>query len=277
MEDKQTEELIEELTSSGLGVSYELAEEIRRRPDADLHLVRLLEDERYWDPEGPGEGWAPIHAIHLLSAIGSEKGLKALEDVLRKRPDDLGDWLTEECAALLANFGGLAIPTLMELATDRELDIFVRNAAIRALVVLAHRRPEFRQPTIDLFLKLMEEKNKEFLALNALEFAQLKDPLIFERLKSLFKRELKENPVCTFRHIEEVYASPERDMDYHRDEEDPMEHFKPENLRRLKGLSEEWAGGLEGPSPRVLKVGRNDPCPCGSGKKYKKCCWPKAF
>ena len=21
-----------------------------------------------------------------------------------------------------------------------------------------------------------------------------------------------------------------------------------------------------------LKVGRNDPCPCGSGKKYKKCC-----
>lgn len=23
------------------------------------------------------------------------------------------------------------------------------------------------------------------------------------------------------------------------------------------------------------KVGRNDPCPCGSGKKYKKCCWRK--
>jgi len=20
------------------------------------------------------------------------------------------------------------------------------------------------------------------------------------------------------------------------------------------------------------KVGRNDPCPCGSGRKYKKCC-----
>lgn len=23
------------------------------------------------------------------------------------------------------------------------------------------------------------------------------------------------------------------------------------------------------------KVGRNDPCPCGSGKKYKSCCWEK--
>jgi hypothetical protein len=24
--------------------------------------------------------------------------------------------------------------------------------------------------------------------------------------------------------------------------------------------------------PRAPKVGRNDPCPCGSGQKYKKCC-----
>jgi SEC-C motif-containing protein len=26
------------------------------------------------------------------------------------------------------------------------------------------------------------------------------------------------------------------------------------------------------PPRRVVKAGRNDPCPCGSGKKYKKCC-----
>jgi SEC-C motif-containing protein len=25
--------------------------------------------------------------------------------------------------------------------------------------------------------------------------------------------------------------------------------------------------------PRIsVKIGRNEPCPCGSGKKYKKCC-----
>ncbi|MDE2758663.1 MAG: SEC-C metal-binding domain-containing protein [Acidobacteriota bacterium] len=33
----------------------------------------------------------------------------------------------------------------------------------------------------------------------------------------------------------------------------------------------------EAPEPRrpVIrgpKIGRNEPCPCGSGKKYKKCC-----
>jgi uncharacterized protein YecA (UPF0149 family) len=30
------------------------------------------------------------------------------------------------------------------------------------------------------------------------------------------------------------------------------------------------------PVPRVVrcypKIGRNNPCPCGSGRKYKKCC-----
>ncbi|EPR38682.1 SEC-C motif domain protein [Desulfovibrio sp. X2] len=27
-----------------------------------------------------------------------------------------------------------------------------------------------------------------------------------------------------------------------------------------------------GQAPRAPKVGRNEPCPCGSGQKYKKCC-----
>ena len=35
----------------------------------------------------------------------------------------------------------------------------------------------------------------------------------------------------------------------------------------------------EGPAPfkaSAPKPGRNDPCPCGSGRKYKQCCLPKA-
>ncbi|MBL8613183.1 MAG: SEC-C domain-containing protein [Myxococcales bacterium] len=28
----------------------------------------------------------------------------------------------------------------------------------------------------------------------------------------------------------------------------------------------------DAPAPRAARVGRNDPCPCGSGKKYKRCC-----
>jgi uncharacterized protein len=33
-----------------------------------------------------------------------------------------------------------------------------------------------------------------------------------------------------------------------------------------------YAESVFEPPRRAAKVGRNDPCPCGSGKKYKKCC-----
>ena len=43
-----------------------------------------------------------------------------------------------------------------------------------------------------------------------------------------------------------------------------------------KGKEWKFADGeLVGETPTVReepKIGRNDPCPCGSGKKYKKCC-----
>ena len=43
-----------------------------------------------------------------------------------------------------------------------------------------------------------------------------------------------------------------------------------EELNELVGG--DWKG--EPPPPvRSAKVGRNAPCPCGSGKKHKKCCW----
>lgn len=35
------------------------------------------------------------------------------------------------------------------------------------------------------------------------------------------------------------------------------------------------SSGLESVSSARTEVGRNDPCPCGSGKKYKKCCLNK--
>ena len=41
-----------------------------------------------------------------------------------------------------------------------------------------------------------------------------------------------------------------------------------------KEPSQEPRGGnKQSPFVReIAKVGRNDPCPCGSGKKYKQCC-----
>jgi SWIM/SEC-C metal-binding protein len=45
-----------------------------------------------------------------------------------------------------------------------------------------------------------------------------------------------------------------------------IEMDKPEDLSDLEKA-------LNPPQPLIAeKIGRNDPCPCGSGKKFKKCC-----
>jgi hypothetical protein len=56
------------------------------------------------------------------------------------------------------------------------------------------------------------------------------------------------------------------------DEDDELAYDGDEDLQRdLDHLREKFAR-LERATP---KIGRNDPCPCGSGKKYKKCCMKK--
>ena len=57
--------------------------------------------------------------------------------------------------------------------------------------------------------------------------------------------------------------------------ESPFEHHEVAEFAKIEG---EWRfidGKMIGPEPvrrEAPKVGRNDPCPCGSGQKHKKCC-----
>ncbi|KAA5604985.1 YchJ family protein [Roseospira marina] len=51
-------------------------------------------------------------------------------------------------------------------------------------------------------------------------------------------------------------------------------HHERATFRREDGQWRCTGGEVnpKGPPRRVVSVGRNEPCPCGSGKKYKKCC-----
>ena len=60
-----------------------------------------------------------------------------------------------------------------------------------------------------------------------------------------------------------------------KDEEIPNSRPTMEKFRQSLGFPEDpeelWTKDAAIEKPKQ-KVGRNDPCPCGSGKKYKKCC-----
>jgi uncharacterized protein YecA (UPF0149 family) len=55
-------------------------------------------------------------------------------------------------------------------------------------------------------------------------------------------------------------------------QDQPLE-FKHKKRRMLMQRASDGAAGEKQKTVRRdhPKVGRNDPCPCGSGKKYKKC------
>jgi uncharacterized protein len=82
-------------------------------------------------------------------------------------------------------------------------------------------------------------------------------------------------------------------MLYHEHDEDPKMRPKPISPEQREDVIAHMAAGLVGayryfrqqrgsysgasferraPNQNASKIGRNDPCPCGSGKKYKKCC-----
>jgi len=54
-----------------------------------------------------------------------------------------------------------------------------------------------------------------------------------------------------------------------------IEEKRERELEQLNMIASDGSQEGSGEQRRSDKVGRNDPCPCGSGKKYKKCCGQK--
>ncbi len=57
---------------------------------------------------------------------------------------------------------------------------------------------------------------------------------------------------------------------------DTQDRLQPQQQQTFTHRGDGSASSRRKPAPvRSTKIGRNDPCPCGSGKKYKKCCLKK--
>lgn len=105
------------------------------------------------------------------------------------------------------------------------------------------------QPKENANLSLEEKIEQEMVALPAFIRKQMeKDPTIKEKLIAIAKR-MKADGVDL--------NSPKAMKKWVKDHE--------------KELKQEQQGKVE-TIVKEKEPGRNDPCPCGSGKKYKKCC-----
>jgi preprotein translocase subunit SecA len=111
---------------------------------------------------------------------------------------------------------------------------------------------EFKQEAFTIFAELMNNINGEVLG-NL--FRSTQQLAAFEHFLAQMALQGGENEAPQRREEEEEEEKPEAAPNPGRD---GPRLILPSNVAR--------------PKPAASTVGRNDPCPCGSGKKYKQCC-----
>ena len=266
-----TEDLINEMVSLSLEVPPELAQEIGSRDNAISLLKDILQNDEYWDHDAPGDGWAPYHVIHILPLIKTKEALELLFDTMRDKNDLLGDWIIESTPTLLAAFGESAIERLKEWVLDEKLDLYIRGSIATALNVIAHQHPDKKEEIKAFLSKLLGETNDTtFAAFLIDELLSFKDPNFLPQVRKAFEDGRIDTEVISRDDVDWVFDLPEKEQSYFKFMGSPLEHFSRENISYLRKISYPEKGT---PAKKTkMKIGRNDPCPCGSGKKYKKCC-----
>jgi hypothetical protein len=182
-----TEELIMGLTSLELYVNKKFALEVAGRNDAIFHLRKLMQDGRYWNQSGPGKGWSPIHAIHILALIKNREALQLLLDTVRYRGDDLD---LDNVTSLLIAFGEDAIEPLKNFTKDETLEAFARSTATTALVMLTRNNPSYKNTVMRYLIDLLNSTGEDtFASLLVQDIALFHDTSIIPEIHKVFEEE----------------------------------------------------------------------------------------
>ncbi len=237
-----------------------------------------------------GPWWLRLHAVMILGLIPSEDAgllLTSFMHHMSEREDDnLQDWLAGYWPALFANKPPSVLPALRELCSDRKLDWYMRTNATDAVVATAEREGrEALDSVLHWVAQIAADEHEDWdmrlcCGNTLLDFPrQSNRPL----LEDLAKRQSGFGVHFSPDDIARAYAAC-RDKPDWRERDDPWEFYRPEAIgrRQERWAKEDAEDGERFDSPvwdsavpylrSAPKVGRNDPCPCGSGKKYKKCC-----
>jgi hypothetical protein len=292
--------VVEIMVELGLFVNKTLAQEIAKRDDAVFYLRKLLQDGKNWRNNGPGRGWSPIHAIHILPLIKNIESIELFLDIIRYHEDDLNDWVTEDVTNLLVAFGQDFIEPIKEFTGDETLETFARSAAASALAALGTKFPRHQNDIKQHLITLLKTtKDGTFAGFVADDLASFHDPSVMPDIHRAFEDGIIDDPFVKEDELEDVINGVFSDMDaadFKRNTADPLNHFSRENIERLHVINYEEEDedddefeaeidsvlkndysehAMEEIKSKEKKIGRNEPCPCGSGKKYKKCCMGK--
>lgn len=281
-------------------------EAIARRDESVPVLLQILERCAANADDVPDDYLLHEFALRLLAQFRETRAYEPVVRLARHPQADqlLGDTLSADLGPILASVSGGDPRLIQELIEDDEADEFARWAGLRALGVLCRNGLYTREAMSAYLGELFNgklEKEGEFVwtglvdlcaifglteHLEAVRLAAEDDlidhtvndwPYLEKRLKS---GKFLESEAGHYDFLDDTigamecwhcftpagtYPRAQQEEDF-----DPSEEI-PDDLPVWDDELDELAE-IPGPLRAEPKVGRNDPCLCGSGKKYKKCC-----
>jgi hypothetical protein len=265
-----------------------------QRAAAAPAFVDLVERYLAGEPDAEERERALFYIFHLLGEWREKTAYRPLARLLASDADEVDELLGDATAStahrvMAAVFDGDPRP-LYQVIEAEHADPFVRSRMLEALAMLVLRgeleRGEVARYLRDAFSSL-EPQSTHFVwfgwqsAIAALGLAELSS-----LVEKAFARGLIDSMDMRF-------------ADYESDLEHALAHsespwrvaapneFAPfedtiEELSSLYAFSadddedeDDWAPAFGASEPAINPfkgVGRNDPCPCGSGRKFKRCC-----
>ena len=255
----------------------------------DLHetVIKMVTDSidtsiKHYLPEGPRENWNYQSLIEYYRGwvITDEEKYKLTTDELEgMEAEEIGQHIVDDALAIFkANEELLPAETIREMervyllkAVDTHwmdhIDAMDQLKSGIRLRSYGQHDPvvEYRLEGFDMFDEMIENIRED----------TMKMMLIMP--KRVYEIQKRQEAIEAARKAAEKQAAAAHQVMLNNGEEKPKENpvqaaLKREQVAKPTQTSGDGTDTANKTVRKGKKVGRNDPCPCGSGKKYKKCC-----
>jgi len=263
------------------------------------HLLKILENVLSNPSEYAGreDYFAHIYALMLLAHFKNLIAHKVIVDLfsLPGRTSDklFGDIITGDLPFILLRTCGESFNLIKSLVLNKSADEYCRSSAIRALVYAEALEMIPREDVVSFLGSLFadskaEEDHSDFLSLAAMHICDLCPEELMDTIRKAYEEEVIWPGMINYQEFEEVLREGREKC-----REKVKKKIQLNSFDDIHGRMAWWACFEQEQTPPVSsldaytppqkisgtrkskKIGRNAPCPCGSGKKYKKCCLNK--
>lgn len=216
--------------------------------------------------------WAPVHAWRVLGQLQAVEATEPLVRLFGTLEHD--DWTSSELPKVFSLIGPCSVPIIAEFMAEDDVDEFDRISIPACLERIALDHPSSRDEVVGVLTRQLESRATNGHTFNAFLISGLSTLKASESMDVIHRAFSEE---CVDLRVLGDIEDVEIEMGLRLTRETP----RPE-VQLVPGLppldeNENWVEIPEDlPTETIMNpfkgIGRNDSCPCGSGKKYKKCC-----